>query len=52
MVLLATVSLALNHEAFSAAFRSSPMKRAKRAGGQRNARVVPQTKREAKNRQL
>ena len=32
--------LALDHDAFSAAFRKSPMKRAKRAGLQRNAAVV------------
>ncbi len=32
--------LALDQDAFSAAFRKSPMKRAKRAGLQRNATVV------------
>ncbi len=39
-VTLATDILALDHEAFSAAFRKSPMKRAKLAGLQRNAAVV------------
>ena len=37
---LATDILALDHEAFSAAFRKSPMKRAKLAGLRRNAAVV------------
>ena len=37
---LATDILALDQEAFSAAFRKSPMKRAKLAGLQRNAMVV------------
>ena len=37
---LATDILALDHDAFSAAFRKSPMKRAKLAGLQRNAAVV------------
>jgi len=37
---LAEDLLALNQEEFSAAFRKSPMKRAKRAGLQRSARVV------------
>ena len=39
-VTLATDILALDQEAFSAAFRKSPMKRAKLAGLQRNATVV------------
>ena len=37
---LATDILALDQEAFSAAFRKSPMKRAKLAGLRRNAVVV------------
>ena len=37
---LATDILALDQEAFSAAFRKSPMKRAKLAGLRRNAAVV------------
>lgn len=37
---LATDILAMSQEAFSAAFRKSPMKRAKLAGLQRNAHVV------------
>jgi epoxyqueuosine reductase len=37
---LATEVLAMSQEEFSAAFRKSPMKRAKRAGLQRNARVI------------
>ena len=37
---LATDILALNQDAFSAAFRKSPMKRAKLPGLQRNAAVV------------
>ena len=39
---LATDVLALDQDAFSAAFRKSPMKRAKLAGLQRNAAVVLQ----------
>ena len=39
-VTLAREILALDQEAFSAAFRKSPMKRAKLAGLQRNAAVV------------
>jgi len=39
-VTLATDILALDQDAFSAAFRKSPMKRAKLAGLQRNASVV------------
>ena len=39
-VTLATDILALNQDAFSAAFRKSPMKRAKLAGLRRNAAVV------------
>jgi len=39
-VTLATDILALDQETFSAAFRKSPMKRAKLAGLQRNASVV------------
>ena len=39
-VTLATDILALNQESFSAAFRKSPMKRAKLAGLRRNAAVV------------
>ena len=39
-VTLATDILALDQDAFSAAFRKSPMKRAKRAGLRRNATVV------------
>ena len=39
-VTLARDILALDQEAFSAAFRMSPMKRAKLAGLQRNAAVV------------
>ena len=39
-VTLATDILALDHEAFGAAFRNSPMKRAKLAGLRRNAVVV------------
>ena len=39
-VTLATDILALDQDAFSAAFRTSPMKRAKLAGLQRNAAVV------------
>jgi epoxyqueuosine reductase len=39
-VTLATDILALDQEAFSAAFRKSPMKRAKLAGVRRNATVV------------
>jgi len=39
-VTLATDILALDQEAFSAAFRKSPMKRARLAGLQRNAAVV------------
>jgi len=39
-VTLATDILALNQDAFSAAFRKSPMKRAKLPGLQRNAVVV------------
>ncbi len=39
-VTLAHDSLALDQEAFSAAFRKSPMKRAKLAGLRRNAAVV------------
>ena len=39
-VTLATDILALDHEQFSAAFRKSPMKRAKLAGLRRNAVVV------------
>jgi len=39
-VTLATDILALDQEAFSAAFRKSPMKRAKLRGLQRNAAVV------------
>ena len=39
-VTLATDILALDQDAFSAAFRKSPMKRAKLAGLQRNAAVV------------
>lgn len=37
---LAENLLAMSQEEFSAAFRKSPMKRAKLAGLQRNARVV------------
>ena len=37
---LATDILALNQDAFSAAFRKSPMKRAKLAGMRRNAAVM------------
>ena len=37
---LATDILALEQEQFSAAFRKSPMKRAKLAGMQRNAKVT------------
>ena len=37
---LARDSLALDHEQFNAAFRKSPMKRAKLAGLHRNAAVV------------
>ena len=37
---LAEDMLAMSQEEFSAAFRKSPMKRAKLAGLQRNARVV------------
>jgi epoxyqueuosine reductase QueG len=37
---LATELLAMSQEEFSAAFRKSPVKRAKVAGLQRNARVV------------
>jgi hypothetical protein len=39
-VTLATDILALDQDAFSAAFRKSPMKRAKLAGLKRNAAVV------------
>ena len=39
-VTLATNILALDHDAFSAAFRKSPMRRAKLAGLTRNAAVV------------
>ena len=39
-VTLATAILALDQDAFSAAFRKSPMKRAKLRGLQRNASVV------------
>ena len=39
-VTLAQDILALDHEQFSAAFRKSPMKRAKLAGLRRNAAVV------------
>ena len=39
-VTLATDILALDQEAFSAAFRKSPMKRAKLAGLRRNAAIV------------
>jgi len=39
-VTLATDILALDQDAFSEAFRKSPMKRAKLDGLQRNARVV------------
>jgi epoxyqueuosine reductase len=39
-VTLATDILALDQEAFSAAFRKSPMKRATLAGLKRNANVV------------
>ena len=39
-VTLATDILALDQEQFSAAFRKSPMKRARLAGLQRNAAVV------------
>ena len=39
-VTLATDILALDQDAFSAAFRKSPMKRAKLAGLRRNAAVV------------
>ena len=39
-VTLATDILAMDQEAFSAAFRKSPMKRAKLAGMRRNAAVV------------
>jgi epoxyqueuosine reductase len=39
-VTLAHDILALDQEAFSAAFRKSPMKRAKLAGVQRNAAVA------------
>jgi epoxyqueuosine reductase len=39
-VMLATDILTLDQEAFSAAFRMSPMKRAKLAGVRRNATVV------------
>ena len=39
-VTLATDILALDQDAFSAAFRKSPMKRAKLAGLKRNATVV------------
>jgi hypothetical protein len=39
-VTLATDILALDQDAFSAAFRKSPMKRVKLAGLRRNARVV------------
>ena len=39
-VTLATDILALDQEAFSAAFRKSPMKRAKLVGLRRNAAVV------------
>ncbi len=39
-VTLARGILALNQDAFSAAFRKSPMKRAKLGGVQRNAAVV------------
>ena len=39
-VTLATDILALNQDAFSEAFRKSPMKRAKLAGLRRNAAVV------------
>jgi epoxyqueuosine reductase len=39
-VTLATDILTLDQEQFSAAFRKSPMKRAKLAGLRRNARVV------------
>ncbi len=39
-VTLATDILALDQEAFSAAFRQSPMKRAKLGGLQRNAAAV------------
>jgi epoxyqueuosine reductase len=41
-VTLATDILALDQEAFSAAFRKSPMQRAKLRGLQRNADVVRQ----------
>jgi epoxyqueuosine reductase len=37
---LASEALAMSQEEFSAAFRKSPVKRAKLAGLQRNARVV------------
>lgn len=37
---LATELVAMSQEEFSAAFRKSPVKRAKLAGLQRNARVV------------
>ena len=40
-VTLATDILALDQEQFSAVFRKSPMKRAKLAGLQRTATVVP-----------
>jgi epoxyqueuosine reductase QueG len=39
-VTLATDILALDQNAFSAAFRKSPIKRAKRSGLQRNAAIV------------
>ena len=39
-VTLATDTLALDQQQFSAAFRKSPMKRAKRAGLRRNAAVA------------
>jgi epoxyqueuosine reductase QueG len=42
-VTLATEILALDQETFSAAFRKSPMKRAKLAGLRRNAAVVLNT---------
>jgi epoxyqueuosine reductase QueG len=45
-VTLATDILALDQERFSAAFRKSPMKRAKLAGLQRNAGVVLENLRE------
>ena len=48
-VTLATDIQALDQEQFNAAFRKSPMKRAKLAGVQRNARVVLGNTREGMN---